>query len=76
MNVLIDEKELRDINMTPEEMKLEIAIMLYQKNKFSSGKAAKFAGISRIKFQKELGNRKIPINYTLEDFEKDSKMLV
>ena len=59
--ISIDEKEL---NLTPEqekEIRLEIAIMLYEKADYSFYVAAKFAGINWMDFVKELGKREISI---------------
>lgn len=59
--ISIDEKEL---NLTPEqekEIRLEIAIMLYEKADYSFYVAAKFAGMNWMDFVKELGKREISI---------------
>lgn len=57
--------------MTPGELKLELALTLFQQVKLSFGKARELAGMSVIEFQRELGRRKIPIHYGVEDFEHD-----
>lgn len=64
-------QELQAINLTAEELRLEMAIWFYQTGKLSSGQAIKFANISRVQFKKELGQRKIPVNFGIEDFEQD-----
>jgi predicted HTH domain antitoxin len=59
--ITIDEKEL---NLTPDqekEIRLEIAIMLYEKADFSFYIAAKFANLHWMDFVKELGKREISI---------------
>lgn len=59
--ITIDEKEL---SLTPEQEKdirLEIAVMLYEKADYSFYVAAKFAGLHWMDFVKELGKREISI---------------
>ncbi|XWK87265.1 MAG: UPF0175 family protein [Phormidium sp.] len=57
--------------ITEEELKLEIAILLYQQKKLSIGKARHLAGMHLIEFQKELSRREICINYDVEDLQAD-----
>ena len=75
MALIIGDSELQEVNLSAEELRLEIAIMLYQKGKLSSGKAGKFAGIPRVAFLNILGERKIESNYTEEDLDQDLKNL-
>jgi predicted HTH domain antitoxin len=71
MPVLIEDRELEDANLNEDQFRLETAIMLYKQNRYSLGKASKFAGLNRILFQKELGKREIPINFTEDDLADD-----
>lgn len=71
MALLIEDKDLQAAQVTEAELRLEIAILLYQQAKFSTGKASAFAHMNRVLFQKELGKRKIPVNYDLEELNKD-----
>lgn len=71
MALLIEDRELASVYMSEEELRLEIAIMLYEKGKLSMGKAGHFAGMNRILFQKELAKRKIPVNYDEEELMRD-----
>ena len=54
---------------------MEIALYLYGRKILSLGKAAAFAKLPRIVFQKELAKRKMPIHFTIEEVEKDLKTL-
>ncbi len=71
MALIIEDEYLQAAQVTEEELRLEIAILLYQQAKFSMGKASRFAGMNRILFQKVLGSRKIPMNYDIEELNKD-----
>ncbi len=61
--------------MTEDELKLEIAIMLYKREKISSGKVRAWTGLTVIEFQHELAKRGLFINYDVKDFEADVKTL-
>ena len=75
--ITIDNK---DIELTEEQEKairLEIAIMLYEKADYSFYIAAKFAGLHWMDFVQELGQRKISIfsdDLVLKDIETAKKL--
>lgn len=75
MSVIIPDDILRASNMTEEELKLEIAILLYQQGKISSGKVRAWTGITVFEFQHELALRGLDINYDVEDFQSDVRTL-
>lgn len=75
MSVTIPNDILRASNMTQDELKLEIAILLYQQGKISSGKVRDWTGITVIEFQHELAKRGLHINYDVEDFQSDMQTL-
>jgi len=75
MALIINDKDLKTAQLSEDELRLEIAILLYEKGRFSMGQAGKFAGMNRISFQKELGRRKISVNYDMEELERDLKTL-
>jgi len=75
MTVLIPDDIFRATRMTEDELKLEIAIMLYKQEKISSGKVRAWTGLTVIEFQHELANRGLFINYDVKDFEADVKTL-
>jgi predicted HTH domain antitoxin len=57
--------------MTPEEMKRELALLLFQQGKLSFGKAREMADMTVWDFQQLLGQRKIPVHYDLQDYLAD-----
>ena len=71
MALLIKDNELELVHMSEEELRKEIAIMLYEQGRLSTGKASQFAGMNKILFLKELANRAIPVTYDEEEFIKD-----
>jgi predicted HTH domain antitoxin len=59
--LLLDDELVKILEIPDSDLKLEIAILLFQKEKISSGKAAEIAGISVLDFWKELSKRNIDL---------------
>ena len=51
--------------------KVELAIEMYREGKWSTGKAARFVGMTRLDFMALLHDRKVPMPYTMEMLEED-----
>lgn len=60
--------------MTPDELRCELAVYLFQQGKFSFGKAREVAGMTAWAFQQLLGSRSIPVHYGIEDYEQDLEL--
>lgn len=73
MSVVIPDEILQSARMNESEIKQEIALMLYQKRKVSLPKAARFAGMHRMRFQQLLAQNKIPLDYDVDDLRDDLK---
>jgi len=71
----IPREVLHSARTTPEELKRELAILLYQQNKISFGKARELTGLNVWSFQQLLGDRGINIHYDVEDFDEDMQNL-
>lgn len=71
----IHEEFTRSFGATEEEVKrnakIELAIEMYREGKWSTGKAARFAGMTRLDFMDLLRDRKVPMPYTEEMLEQD-----
>ncbi|MGL5511427.1 MAG: UPF0175 family protein [Microcoleaceae cyanobacterium] len=75
MSIIISDEILASTQMTEDEMKLEIAIMLFQKDKLTLAQASRIAGVNRIAFQHILASRQIPVHYGLDDLQQDLQNL-
>ena len=75
MSFMISNELLATTRMSEMEMKQEIAVMLFQKEKLTLGQASRFAGMNQVAFQHLLASRQIPMHYDVEDFEEDIKKL-
>jgi predicted HTH domain antitoxin len=61
--LVIEDGLLKAAGLTEPEMKLEIAVMLFEKEKLSLRKAASLAGMHWLDFMKELDKRQIALHY-------------
>jgi predicted HTH domain antitoxin len=71
MNVVLPERI--EGKFTPREARLDLAIGMYSSGRVTLGTAAEVADLSIPEFQRELGRRRIPVNYTAEDLAYDLK---
>ena len=75
MSLVISDEIIKVSEMSEAEFMLEIAIMLFQQEKISIGKASQIAGMNQIEFQRLLANRNICIHYDVAEFQEDLKNL-
>jgi predicted HTH domain antitoxin len=75
MSVVIPDEFLETAHISESDLKLEIAVLLFQQEKITLGTASQFAGMNQLEFQRILGSRKIPIHYDVEDFQQDLRTL-
>ena len=75
MSLTISDEFLETAKISEGELKLEIAIILFQQEKITLGTASQFAGMNQLEFQRILGSRKIPIHYGIEDLHQDLQTL-
>lgn len=71
VNIRIDEKVLDQLNLTEGQLKFDLALGLFVDGRVSLGRAAKIAGLDNIRFQRELGARRIPVHYGVNEFGRD-----
>lgn len=75
MSLIISDEFLQTAHISEADLKLEIAILLFQQEKITLGTASQFAGMNQLEFQRTLGSRKISIHYSVEDFREDLRAL-
>lgn len=69
--LIIPANIVESLGKDDKAIRLELAIFFYKEFDLSAGGAAKFAGLSRIAFWRELGKRHIPVNYDEADARHD-----
>ncbi len=75
MGLTIPDEIIHSTRMSIPELKQEIAVMLFEKQKLSMEQASKLAEMSIPQFQHLLASRQVPIHYGVEDFEQDLETL-
>ncbi len=60
-----------EAKLSPQSAALHLAIGLFVTEEATLGQAAEIAGLSQSDFLKELGRRRIPIHYGLEELAED-----
>ena len=71
MGILIEDDLLEAARMSEPEIRLELAIALYQLEKFTLGQAARLALLSQSRMRHALAARGIGPHYGVDDFEHD-----
>ncbi len=61
--MVLDESLLNATGYTEAELRLEVAVMLFEKERLSLRKAACLAGLHWLVFMKELDQRQISLHY-------------
>ena len=71
MPVTIPDEVLTAAHMSEAELKRELALTLFQRERLTLGQASRLAGMSQLAFQALLADRQIPIHYGVEEFRED-----
>lgn len=75
MSIVIDDETLQTIQMSEAEMLAEIAILLFQQERFTLGQASRFARMNQLQFQRLLASRQISLHYDVTELREDVKSL-
>jgi predicted HTH domain antitoxin len=75
MVITIPNAVLKNSGLTEGQVKLGVAISLFQMEILTLAQAAKLADLHRMHFQEELAKRKIAVHYGMEELEEDMKTL-
>ena len=71
----IPQDVLHATRMTTAELRLELALTLFQQGKLSFGKSRQMVGMDAWAFQQLLGSRKISPHYDVAEYEEDLNTL-
>ena len=71
ISIEVPREVIHATRMTPQELRRELAVYLFQQKRLSLGKAREMAGMTVWTFQQLLGSRGISIHYDIEDYEED-----
>jgi len=66
---------LQQAGVSPSDILLKLAILLFQEERISLGQASKLANLHLVEFQKELARRNIPIHYGQDEYMNDIQIV-
>ena len=69
--MMLPDELLGGQDISEQEIMLHLALGLFIDHTFTLGRAARIAGMSIPAFLDEIGKRKIPIHYGVQDLEDD-----
>lgn len=75
MDLIIPEEVLQAAHVSAEELRREVAVLLFQKGRLTLARAARLAGLSLFAFQHLLASREIGPHYDARDFDEDVETL-
>lgn len=75
MPVTISDDELRAAHITEPELKQELALALFQKERLTLAQASGLAEMSQLAFQALVAERQVPIHSGIEEFREDLRTL-
>ena len=75
MSVVISDEVFQTVQMSEAELLQEIAVMLFQQERFTLGQASRFALMNQLQFQRLLASRQIPLHYDIAELREDVKNL-
>jgi predicted HTH domain antitoxin len=76
MKIEIPDSLLKQGNISQRDLLCELVTILYSKTELSWSAAAQLLNISRDQFLQELGKRKIPVKYSIDDLQADLQNFV
>ena len=71
MPITIPDELLAAAGISEAELKQELALALFQRDRITLAQASRLAGMNRLQFQALLAQREIPVHYDVAEFEED-----
>lgn len=75
MDLVIPDTLLQAAHVSADELKREIAILLFQQEKLTLAQASRLADMPQMQFQHVLAGRGIALHYDIDDFQQDLETL-
>jgi predicted HTH domain antitoxin len=75
MSVTISDEVLTAAHISESELKQELALTLFQRERLTLAQASRLAEMSQLAFQALLAERQIPIHYGLDELHEDLRTL-
>lgn len=71
MTVVIPDEIVRATNLSESELKRELAVRLFERERLTLGQACRLAGMNLLDFQRLLGAERVPLHYDVVEFAQD-----
>jgi len=75
MGMIISDEVLQAAQMSEGELRQELAVLLFQRERLTLAQAARLAAMDRLRFQHLLSSRGISVHYDVAEFEQDLRTL-
>lgn len=75
MSLVISDDVLQAAKISEADLMREIAVLLFQQERITLGKASQLAGLDQIEFQQLLAARNICLHYDVAEYDADIKSL-
>jgi predicted HTH domain antitoxin len=69
--ITIPDELLAAAGLNEAELKQELAVALFQRDRITLAQASRLAGMNQLQFQTLLAEREIPVHYGVAEFEQD-----
>lgn len=71
MQIAFPDELTQGLDLTPEHVRIDLAIGLYAERRVTLGRAAEIAGMLQAAFLRKLGELRIPMHYDLDELNED-----
>lgn len=75
MALLVPDDVLTAAGLTEAEMRLELAVLLFEQERLTLGQASHLATMAQPDFMFVLAKRGLPLHYGIEEFDQDLRTL-
>lgn len=75
MGLVVPDEIVEATGMTADELRREIAVLLFEREKLTLGQASALATMNRLQFQHLLCSRRIAVHYDIAELEEDLETL-
>lgn len=75
MSITVSDEMLREAKMSESEFRTEMAIWLYREGRLTLAQAARWAGMTRLQFQRALSAKGVSIHYESADLDEELQNL-
>lgn len=76
MTLELNDAVIEQTGLSPTEVVLELAVHLFETGKITVGQGGELTGLGHVGFQRELGKRRIPLDFDTQDWAHERQSLL